>query len=64
MPKYKVSVQWQGNNEVEEYFDNEEQAKEYGFDSLADGCGEVIVDVELIEDENKNENEETECESE
>ena len=60
MPKYKVSVEWQGNNQVEEDFDNEEQAKQYGFEELADGCGEVIVDVELIEDEN----EETEYESE
>ena len=58
MPKYKVSVVWQGNNEkgvvfvatIDE-FDNETEARDYGFDSLADGCGEVVVKVELIEEE-------------
>lgn len=53
MPKYKVSVKWQGNNSVEDYFENEEDARTYGFEELADGCGEVIVDVEEIEDENE-----------
>ena len=51
MPKYKVSVKWQGNNSAEDYFENEEQARNYGFEELADGCGEVIVDVEIVEDE-------------
>ena len=60
MPKYKVSVKWQGNNSTEDYFESKEEATNYGFEELADGCGEVIVDVELIEDEN----EETEDESE
>ena len=49
MTKYKISVKWQGNNEVEEDFENEEEAREYGFEELADGCGEVIVEVEEIE---------------
>ena len=51
MPKYKVSVVWEGNNEIIDEFDNETEARDYGFDSLADGCGEVVVGVELIEEE-------------
>ena len=51
MPKYKVSVVWEGNNEIIDEFDNETEARDYGFDSLADSCGEVIVNVELIEEE-------------
>ena len=58
MPKYKVSVVWEGNNEIYsrycvimDEFDSETEARDYGFDSLADGCGEVVVMVELIEEE-------------
>lgn len=57
MPKYKVNVEWSGENEAIDDFENEKEAEEYGYGLLADGCCECNVYVELIEDEDEDEEE-------
>lgn len=50
MPRYKVSVVWEGENSTIDDFENEQEAEEYGYEFLADGCASCCVNVELVED--------------
>lgn len=54
MAKYKIYIEWEGSNELEEDCENEEEAIDLGY-QFADGCASCTVSAELIEEEDDEE---------